>query len=432
MSEKKIKNIFLSISIFILIVFLLSLEKVLYGLKLLWFKIISIDLRLISFNEFDFIIGLLILFVFVFISASFLIFYFNLFRWKFYEKLIDRLRNFNSEFLSGIVLLYLLIFLSVTASVISPDDPSFYKDIRLTKLLPPFTTMHYVRLKTSENFSNEKEKIEKILFENFIDERRIYFQQLEIENSKIKLIKEKSIEELPIENVETKDGLPEIYTKLFFLGTDEFGRDLLSRIIFGIRISLLIGVFSVFVSFLLGSVIGYSAGVIGGFVDNFLMRVVDFFLSFPVLFFVIFLIAFVGNSILLLVFVFGFSGWMYVARLARNESIACMKKEFVQTLILAGQTKFMIVFKHILPNTFAPILITLIFQFSNVVIAESALSFLGLGVQPPTPTLGGIIKTGYDYFSLATWISFSSALALIIIVLTFNLIGEGLKKSEAK
>lgn len=432
MSEKNIQNSFLVFSIFILSVSLLSLEKIIYGLKLFWLKTISFDIKLFRLNEIDFFAGLFILPVFVLISISFLFHYFNIIRWKLIKRLIDRLKNFNAEFFAGIILLYLLIFVSFTAPIISPEDPSYHKDIQMTRLLSPFTNLKYVRLKPSESFSNEKEKIEKILFENYNDERRIYFHKMKIENSKIKLFRNKLIEEIAFENVVTENGLPVIYSKLFLLGTDEFGRDLMNRIIYGIRISLFIGVFSVFITFLLGSVIGYSAGVLGGFFDNLLMRIVDFFLSFPILFFVIFLIAFVGNSIFLLVIVFGFSGWMYVARLARNETIACMKKEFVQTLILAGQTKFLIVFKHILPNTFAPILITLIFQFSNVVIAESALSFLGLGVQPPTPTLGGIIKTGYDYFSLASWISFSSGLALIIIILTFNLIAEGLKKSEKK
>ncbi len=411
---------------------MLRLEKILNGLKLIYFKIASFEFKLNGLTELDFIIGLFFSLILIFGSTLYCLSNINIVKIKFFERLIGKFKNLNSELQVGLIFLYLLFLIALTSPIISPNDPAFHKDIQITKLLSPMKSLNYLKLKVNKNNLSQKDIVEKILFENFDEERIIYFNQIKVEGSNVLLLRSNSIEKFSIQAIETKNGKPKIFKKTFILGTDEFGRDLLSRIIFGIRISLLIGIFSVLVSFMLGSFIGYSAGIIGGFVDNLLMRIVDFFLSFPILFFVIFLIAFIGNSIFLLVVVFGFSGWMYIARIARNETIACMKKEFIQTLILAGQTKFKIIMKHILPNTFTPILITLIFQFSNVVIAESALSFLGLGVQPPTPTLGGIIKTGYDYFSLASWISFSSAFALIIIVLTFNLIGEGLKKFELK
>lgn len=432
MSEKKIKNYFVLVSVFTLSLFLLRLEKILYGLKLIYFKIASFEFKLNDFIELDFLIGLFFSLFLISASTFYLLSNFKIVRIKFFEKLIRYFENFNSELQIGLIFLFLLLLFVLTSPIISPNDPTFHKDIQLTKLLPPMKSLNYLKLKVNKNDLSQKKIIGKILFENFNEERMIYFKQIKVEGSNVQILRNNSSEKFSIQEIETENGKPKIFTKTFILGTDEFGRDLLSRIIYGIRVSLLIGIFSVLVSFFLGSFIGYSAGIFGGFVDNLLMRVVDFFLSFPILFFVIFLIAFIGNSIFLLVLVFGFSGWMYVARIARNETIACMKKEFIQILILAGQTRFKIVIKHILPNTFTPILITLIFQFSNVVIAESALSFLGLGVQPPTPTLGGIIKTGYDYFSLASWISFSSAFALIIIVLTFNLIGEGLKKFDLK
>lgn len=431
MIEKKLKNHFLIISVVTLSIYLLRLEKIFTGINLIFYKFGSFELNL-NLTEIDFLVGIVFSLFFILFSIAYLFTYFKVVQLKVFVRLIEYFKEVNSELRIGLIFLYLLLVISLTSPVISPDDYAFHKDIQLTKLLPPMTAINYVKLRVDESIFNKKEMLEKILFENFNEERRIYFNQIKMEGSTVQLLRKNSFEKFSLQEIETEDEKPKIFTKIFLLGTDEFGRDLLSRIIFGVRVSLLIGIFSVLVSFMLGSFIGYSAAVSGSFVDNFLMRIVDFFLSFPVLFFVIFLIAFVGNSIFLLILVFGFSGWMYVARLARNETIACMKKEFIQTLILAGQTKFKIIVKHVLPNTFAPILITLVFQFSNVVIAESALSFLGLGVQPPTPTLGGIIKTGYDYFSLAGWIPFSSAIALIIIVLTFNLIGEGLKKIELK
>jgi peptide/nickel transport system permease protein len=432
MTEKKININLFSVLIFTSGLLVLSIDKIFLGLKFLYFKISSLDLSFGQIQELDFISGFLFSLIFIIVTILFVLNYCKLLKLKLFEKLTLSLKKVNTEFLIGIDSAYFLIVITLTAPVISPDNPSFHKDIQLTKFLKPLGSVKYVKLKSKEGGISEIEKIKKILFENFNEENRIYFEEMKVVGSSVHLFKNMLIDKVSIDEIENENGEPKIYSKVFLLGTDEFGRDLLSRIIYGIRISFFIGILSVLVSFLLGGLIGYSAGIFGGFIDNLLMRMVDFFLSFPILFFVIFLIAFFGNSILLLILVFGFSGWMFIARLARNETLACMKKEFVQTLILAGQKKFKIVLNHILPNTFAPILITLIFQFSNVVIAESALSFLGLGVQPPTPTLGGIIKTGYDYFSSASWISFSSGFALIIIVLTFNLIGEGLKKSELK
>jgi len=414
-------------SLFLLILTGINSIKIFTGLKLIYLLIFS-SFKSITIQEIDYILSSIFLVLVFIYSITSLLHFFNLLHINVYQLIIKKSINASVEFIVGFFVVSLIVILSIPAPIVSPDDPNFHKDVSLTKLLPPLSKVNYIQKKYNEVSFSELDFIRKKLFENYEEDRKIYFSKIEVKDDLVIIHRNKNVEYFNLEEIESRDNYPIFKSKYFFAGTDEFGRDLLSRIIYGIRISIFIGLFSVLISFLIGSFIGYLAGIFGGVVDALLMRIVDFFLSFPILFFVIFLIAFIGNSILLLILVFGFSGWMYVARLARNESIACMKKEFIQTLILAGQKKLKLVLKHILPNTFTPILITLIFQLSNIVIAESALSFLGLGVQPPTPTLGGIIKSGYDYLSLAWWISFESGFILIIIILAFNLLAEGIKK----
>ncbi len=431
MRVKKLEKIFLIFSIFWISIFGIKIDKTISGI-ILFYHSFFFNRGFISFKEIEFILASFLTITLIFFSLLLAIHCLNIIRIKVVYKLFNELERLSREFTFSLVLVVSILMISITAPIISTDDPAYHKDVMITKLLPPLSRVNFIQKKTTIENLSDLEFLRKKLFENLYEENRIYFTNIELNDSIVIVHKGKLREILNLTEIETINQRPKINSKIFIAGTDEFGRDLFSRLIFGIRISVFIGLLSVLVSFLIGSVIGYIAGISGGLIDNLLMRLVDFFLSFPVLFFVVFLIAFVGNSIHLLIIVFGFSGWMFIARLARNESIACSKKEFVQTLILAGQSKFKIVVKHILPNTISPILITLIFQMNNVVIAESALSFLGLGVQPPTPTLGGIIKSGYDYLSINGWIAFVSSIILISIILSFNLFAEGLKKNFTK
>ncbi len=428
MKQNLFKNIFFILALLLILLLVFTFEKIRDSILFFSELILSLNLSQLSLNEIDQLIGIICLILFELMAILYLFVYLKILRVKFVEVFISKLNNASKEFCCGFVMLVIILIISLTAPIISPDNPNFHKDISITKLLPPFSKLNYVYLKSADENKNRLEILHKKLFENFNEEKREYFLGIEIKDSLIILYKDRDVKLISINEIETSDNQPIVKTKIFYLGTDEFGRDLLSRIIYSIRLSVLISLLSVLISFLIGSSIGYVAGISGGLIDNLLMRIVDFFLSFPILFFVIFLIAFVGNSILLLIIVFGFSGWMYVARLARNETLACIQKEFIQTLFLMGQSKVKIIIKHILPNTFSPILITLIFLMSNVIIAESALSFIGLGIQPPTPTLGGIIKSGYDYLSISWWIAFFGSLTLVAIILAFNLFAEGIRK----
>lgn len=421
----------LIISIITLIVFLLRVEKIYKGILLLIYTVkrtFNGNQTIVDIREIDFLLATLFSILFLFFSLAILFHLLKILKFDFINKLEMKFSSQPGELIWGAGFLYFISLISLTTSLLAPYDPNFNKDVIVTKLLPPLSKVQHLLLKSNSQNLDPYSALRKELFENSNEDNRIYFSRIEINDSNVIVHKNFSVQSISNDSLILVDNKPEVGEKLFLLGTDEFGRDLLSRIIYGLRVSFFIGIFSVIVSFVIGSLVGYAAGISGGLIDSALMRGVEFFLSFPILFFVIFLIAFIGNSIPLLIIVFGFSGWMYIAKIARNETLACMKKEFIQTLFLAGQTKTNIILKHILPNTFSPILITLIFQMSNVIIAESALSFLGLGVQPPTPTLGGIIKSGYEYLSISWWIAFVSGFILIILILGINLFAEGMKK----
>ncbi len=423
----------LIISIITLIVFLFRVEKIYKGILLLIYtvkRMFNGNQIIMNIREIDFLLATLFSILFLLFSLAILFHLLKILKFNFINKLEIKFSSQTSELIWGAGFLYFISLISLTTSLLAPYDPNFNKDVIVTKLLPPLSKVQYLLLKSNSQNLDPYSTLRRELFENSNEDNRIYYSRIEINDSNVIVHKNYSVQSISKDSLILVDNKPEVGDKLFFLGTDEFGRDLLSRIIYGLRVSVFIGIFSVIVSFVLGALIGYAAGISGGLTDLVLMRSVEFFLSFPVLFFVIFLIAFIGNSIPLLIIVFGFSGWMYIAKIARNETLACMKKEFIQTLFLAGQTKTKIILKHILPNTFSPILITLIFQMSNVIIAESALSFLGLGVQPPTPTLGGIIKNGYEYLSISWWFAIVSSFILIILILGINLFAEGMKKVE--
>lgn len=423
----------LIISIITLIVFSLRVENIYKGILLLIYTLrrtFDYNQVIMDIRGIDFLIATLFSIFFLLFSLIFLFHSLKILRFDFINKLEMKFSSQPGELIWGAGFLYFIIMISFTSSLLAPYDPNFNKDVSVTKLLPPLSKVQYLHLKHHSQNLDTYYILRKELFENSIEDNRIYFSRIEMIDENVIVHKNISVQSISKDSLVLVDNKPEVGEKLFLLGTDEFGRDLLSRIIYGLRVSFFIGIFSVIVSFVIGSLVGYIAGISGGLIDSVLMRSVEFFLSFPILFFVIFLIAFVGNSIPLLIVVFGFSGWMYIAKIARNETLACMKKEFIQTLFLVGQTKTKIILKHILPNTFSPILITLIFQMSNVIIAESALSFLGLGVQPPTPTLGGIIKSGYEYLSISWWIDFVSGFVLIVLILGINLFAEGIKKVQ--
>ena len=211
------------------------------------------------------------------------------------------------------------------------------------------------------------------------------------------------------------------------LGTDDLGRDVLTRILYGARISLLVGFVAVGIATVIGIVLGAVAGYYGRWVDTLLMRFVDIMLCFPTFFLILAVIAFLDPSIWNIMIIIGLTGWMGVARLVRAEFLSLRERDFVLAARAIGASDARIIFRHILPNALSPVLVSATLGVAGAILTESALSFLGIGVQPPTPSWGNMLIAGKQTLGTAWWLSVFPGLAILVTVLGYNLLGEGIR-----
>jgi len=224
-------------------------------------------------------------------------------------------------------------------------------------------------------------------------------------------------------------------------GTDLGGRDILARTIYGGQISIIIGILAVVISVTVGVLIGAISGYFGGIIDSLLMRFTEAMFNIPQLFLLIVLakffateaptLKFLGRtfsgSVVVIIAVIGFDSWMYLARIVRSNFLSLKEQEFVTAAHATGASDFSIIFEHILPNTMAPIIVSATLEVANAILAEAYISFLGMGVQPPTPTWGNMLNEAYNRLESAPWMWFFPGTFILLIVLAINFVGDGLR-----
>ena len=333
------------------------------------------------------------------------------------------------NFAYAVLVLLLLVFLM--APLVADENPEFQKNLSVTKLLLPFTHVKQLHLKEENNIDNsplqEFLQLKNKVLRPSYDESIIFINSINVED-KIYYYQKNRKKELSKEKVVYKNNKPLITGKTFLLDTDQFGRDIFARLVFGSRISLLVGIGSVILSLFIGLTLGFIAGYRGGIIDIVLSRLTELFLAFPVIYLVILVLALFGSSLFSVIVVLGISSWMSLFKIVKSEVLAIKQKDYLITAGLIGLSKKQLLLKEILPVIIAPVIVTLVLQFSNVVLAESALSYLGLGTGTSYPSWGAMISSGQEYIMKAWWMIIFPGLSLILTLLSVNAAGRRLSK----
>ncbi len=319
---------------------------------------------------------------------------------------------------SSVIILLLTFF--IFSPVVSTSNPDFQGNIGITKLLPPFSTVKTLAPPVqTEDIS---------LRNRLLDEPVIYIDSIKNEGNEYYYYEKGIKKKAEPGKIRFNNGIPVVESRLFILGTDEFGRDIFSRLVYGTRISMIVGLGAVIIALVLGISLGFLAGYSRWFFDTLLNRFTDMFLSIPVIFLIILILTFFGNSIFTIIFILGFSGWMSLFKIVRSEVISIKQKDYFITAVNIGLPQKQLLLKEILPVIIAPVVVNLIFQYGNVILAEAALSYLGLGTGLNYPSWGGMIEAGQEYLSQAWWMILFPGLALILTLFTANNLGRELNQ----
>ena len=391
----------------IYILFLL-LFKYLY---LLIFADASLALSYLNFSLIDnFISAILIISIplFVFIKRN---------------KYVFLQRRLNFSFIVIIILSSFFIF----APIVSTSNPDFEKNLNVTKLLPPFSTVRILNLvrkpSTSSNPFNKFLNLKDQVIQNSYDDYIIFVDSVKPGN-KVTYYQKGIAYQIDSAQVKYSGNEPDVGERVFILGTDELGRDIFSRLVYGARISLFVGFSAVIITMILGLSLGFFAGYSGGWVDTILSRFTDMLLAFPLIFLVVLILALFGNSLFSVIVVLGFSGWMGLFKIVRGEVISIKEKQYFITAKMIGLSNLKLLVHEVLPVIIASIVVNLVFQYGNVILAEAALSFLGLGTGSSYPSWGQMIESGQNYLTSAWWMILFPGLILFVTLFVANDIGR--------
>lgn len=331
--------------------------------------------------------------------------------------------------MAGLVIIILSILTGVFAYFIAPDNtPNADRQIVEIQAQKPGYKQMFLKVKKERAIPSTG------IFEQLLYGKEDAYNYIPINSytsSGDSVIANKYIDEdISERKAFNKSQLAEdfVVTKTFWLGTDRFGRDILSRLIIGVRVSLAVGLISVLISLLIGVMLGAMAGYYGGRTDNIIMWLINVIWSIPTLLLVFGMTLALGKGFWQIFIAVGLTMWVNVARLIRGQVLAIKKLEYIQAAKALGFTHPRIIVRHILPNVVGPVIVIAASNFATAIIIEAGLSFLGIGVQPPTPSWGAMIKDHYNFIITHNpMLALAPGIAIMILVLAFNLLGNGLR-----